>query len=423
MSSPLDKNANLSGEAEVSNCVTNLIHAFTNGLDIFKRLRERRRRRKERKKEAHFDSASSAELQLSNSLRRGPADIESSYKNHYSKAGDQFAKGDAIAHASLAETLIKLNTGLVGIIAAFLNHDSKSSHLNLDYKSLTNLSDASRAEAVESLNQLYQRLSHSQLQVYRIGGCPRCGSMKHQVCMGTVGGNGHTPKGKGHQAKRKNAGSKSRSNVPTITRVPVKKSSQTQLAVVRPRNRRTSSSSSASSTRSPSTALSSTCPSPLNSPLPQYAPVDPLLVQSPNVGVLPKIGRRRAGSVDEPRPTTWPHMRPDNTMPLQLPPPKVPSPRKGPLPKEKHSPSSPVVGPSKRRTDKATPSTYTFASDSTKLGEIPQRNWTTPWDYEEADRLNADVLVNGYPQPAGESKPKVKKGLFGFLRRGTWDTS
>ena len=67
--------------------------------------------------------------------------------------------------------------------------------------------------------------------------------------------------------------------------------------------------------------------------------------------------------------------------------------------------------------DKVTPSTYTFASDSTKLGEIPQRNWTVPWDYDEAERLNAEAAVVGLPVMAAGEKAK-KRGLFGFLRRG-----
>ena len=77
-------------------------------------------------------------------------------------------------------------------------------------------------------------------------------------------------------------------------------------------------------------------------------------------------------------------------------------------------PSPPLLPQIRRRTDKRTPSAYTFASDSTKLGEIPQRNWMTPWDYEEADRLNAEAAVA--PVPVIEEKIKAKKGLFKFLR-------
>jgi hypothetical protein len=73
----------------------------------------------------------------------------------------------------------------------------------------------------------------------------------------------------------------------------------------------------------------------------------------------------------------------------------------------------------KRRIDKPTPSTYTFLSESTKLGEIPQRKWTTPWDPEEAERLNAVAAAKGVVITAGAAGRQRKKGLFGFLRRGS----
>ncbi|KAF2121802.1 hypothetical protein BDV96DRAFT_681872 [Lophiotrema nucula] len=410
-----------SHESNVSSSVSNLIHAFTNGLDIFKRFRERRRKRKSKHHKTKEDPTSGAELQLSNSLRRGPADIQSNYEKHLSKAGDRFAKGDAIAHASLAETLLKLNTGLIGIIHAFLNQDSKDRHLNLDYNSLTSLSDASRAEAVHSLDQLYQRLSKSNLQLYRVGACPRCNSMKHHNCSG---GAIDAPRKSSQPEKRRRNASRSRSSSgPTVARVPVKSTSQTHLVVVRPKTTRKGSSSSASTTKTQSTATSSPYASPLGSPLPQYSPTDPYPPKQQTQG---EGGRKRAGSFDGPRPTTWPNPLPPNmqnytfgvTMPAPIPPPKIPLTQRSPPPREKNTPS-PSVSPARRRIDKVTPSTYTFASDSTKLGEIPQNKWTSPWNYAEAERMNAKALANGYPQfqTVGE-KPK-KKGLFGFLRRGT----
>jgi hypothetical protein len=84
------------GDGDVSGCVSNLIQAFMNSLDVFKRLRERRRKRKSRKQESPDQPGhpSRDELQLSNSLRRGPQDIQDCYERHYSKAGERFAKGD-----------------------------------------------------------------------------------------------------------------------------------------------------------------------------------------------------------------------------------------------------------------------------------------------------------------------------------------
>jgi hypothetical protein len=75
----------------------------------------------------------------------------------------------------------------------------------------------------------------------------------------------------------------------------------------------------------------------------------------------------------------------------------------------------------RRRLDIATPSTYTFASDSTKLGEIPQRSWNTPWDYEEAGRMNEEAAKKPVSVPSVE-KPK-KRGVFKMFRRGTGESS
>lgn len=82
-------------EAEVASCVSNLVQAFTNGLNIFKRLRERRRKRKARKENQTPDPSTSAELQLSKSLRKGPQDLAEKYAECYhSGMGPRFAKGD-----------------------------------------------------------------------------------------------------------------------------------------------------------------------------------------------------------------------------------------------------------------------------------------------------------------------------------------
>lgn len=81
-------------EAEVSNCVSNLIQAFTNGLNVFKRLRERKRKRKARKESQQSDPATSDEVQLSKSLRRGPQELAQQYDAFYSQTGQKFARGD-----------------------------------------------------------------------------------------------------------------------------------------------------------------------------------------------------------------------------------------------------------------------------------------------------------------------------------------
>lgn len=83
-------------EGDVNKCVHNLIEAFTNGLNIFKRLRERRQKHKARKQSQAHEPINSAELQLSNSLRRGPQDLAERYEECYSQTGmgNRFARGD-----------------------------------------------------------------------------------------------------------------------------------------------------------------------------------------------------------------------------------------------------------------------------------------------------------------------------------------
>lgn len=84
-------------EAEVSSCVANLIQAFTNGLNIFKRLRERRKKKKARQTHQVAEPATSAELQLSKSLKKGPQELADKYAECYHGGmGQQFAKGDCM---------------------------------------------------------------------------------------------------------------------------------------------------------------------------------------------------------------------------------------------------------------------------------------------------------------------------------------
>ena len=85
-------------DTPVGDSVLAIVGAFTNGLDVFKRLRERRRRRKSTKKPHRATPAqiepSGDELQLSNSLRQNPVDIQRHYETNYAAVGEKFAQGD-----------------------------------------------------------------------------------------------------------------------------------------------------------------------------------------------------------------------------------------------------------------------------------------------------------------------------------------
>jgi hypothetical protein len=334
--------------------------------------------------------------------------------------------------------------------------------LNIDYKSLTNLSDASRREALQSMTQLYQRISRSQLQLQHFDtqSCANCGSRRHTDCSARSSNSSNSGKDTStSKDKKKHSTTRQRTTGPTITRMPIRSSSHPQLVVVRPKpSRKSSSSSSPSSTKSHSPS-NSTYTSPLASPLPLYIAEEPFELHSDGIikGVLggpmptpPLIGsgRRRKDSFHDPRPSTWPEpvvyqypFTPEEH--VHLPAPKLPSfvpvsPRRAhvtPAPvqtssshgSKKSATSSPkyppVSLPARRRIDKVTPSSYTFASDSTKLGEIPQRNWTTPWDYEEAQRLNVEAAAAVVVPVTSKEEVKdgglKKKGLFRWMRRGS----
>jgi hypothetical protein len=363
---------------------------------------------------------------------------------------------------------MKLNTGLVAIIASFLNHEQKGgkSPLNIDFKSLTNLSDASRREALQSMTQLYQRISQSQLQLQQIGppSCASCGSKKHTDCLVRTS----TSSSRSSKDKKGHTRTRPRAAGPTITRMPVRSSNEPRLVQVRPKPSSKSSSSkksSSSSSKSPPPSkspspLSSAYTSPLASPLPLYIAEEPFEIETNGVitGVLggsvplpglSSSGRRRKDSfnVHDVHPGAWPednqpspykypyvlqeHLNlPAPKLPTFTPTPRNPKPsnlRSKPVSPAPRSPEKPLPTPPaatlpfRRRMDKMTPTCYTFASDSTKLGEIPQRNWTTPWDYEEADRLNNVAATTTYAAEPVTVDEKVgrKKGIFKWMRKGS----
>lgn len=100
--------AHKADEQEVASCVSNLVKAFSDGLNVFKKLRERRRKRKARKETQPPETANSDEKQLSKSLRRGPEELAEIYDACYLQTGRSFAKGDGKLH---------LETHIVGVTA------------------------------------------------------------------------------------------------------------------------------------------------------------------------------------------------------------------------------------------------------------------------------------------------------------------
>ncbi|KAF2459694.1 hypothetical protein BDY21DRAFT_362382 [Lineolata rhizophorae] len=413
---------------DVAGSVSSIIAAFTSGLHVLKRLRERRRQKKHskpktknRKTNVQRKEQSGDELDLSRSLRRGPQDIQHEYDRKFAVAGNRFSRGDAIAHASLTETLLKLNSGLVGIISSFLGNGRDDS--GLDYRSLTTVSDASRVDVINAMNGLYQRLSQSQVALHPpppYSGCACCSQHNHNgryTNMPCAGNNGEAGKSRKH--KQSSTSSTQGEKLPTVARMPLKSSkSEPKLVVVRPRNRRqassslsSSSSSSAGSASAAHSAASTTVTTPVNSPM-----ASPGFMQHPAAPAPKSAASRPSGKRDGkkstpspgPTRTDWP---PAPAIPAHiLAPSAAPPIPPAPIPSflAHHTPSSPSPSPPPvpsphhrerlaRRQHRPTRSAYSFASDSTKLGEIPMRNWVLPFDFADMERRNREAVANGWP--------------------------
>ncbi|KAJ9620941.1 hypothetical protein H2203_007527 [Taxawa tesnikishii (nom. ined.)] len=152
--------------ATVSASVDLIVKAFVDGLSVLSRIHEGRGNKKKKKHSAHNEQpARDVGRSLSKSLRRGHTDVQQEYERSLLSVGEQFAIGDETAQGSLLRVILKLNSGLVGIIHSFL--DKKRPGQQLDYSALTNISDSTRRDAVGTLQQLSRRISmsHQHLQL------------------------------------------------------------------------------------------------------------------------------------------------------------------------------------------------------------------------------------------------------------------
>jgi hypothetical protein len=64
---------------------------------------------------------------------------------------------------------------------------------------------------------------------------------------------------------------------------------------------------------------------------------------------------------------------------------------------------------------------HTFASASTRLGEIPEIKWSIPYDYDVMSRLNGEHGGRPWPPPAEPAKPK--RGLFSLFKKSEMKTA
>ncbi|KAE9985846.1 hypothetical protein BLS_004526 [Venturia inaequalis] len=383
--------------------VSALIITFTRSLDYFKNLSEQRRKQKTLKVNKKKDALRGDELKLSMSLRQGPVEIQREYERNYRANGDRYAVGDPIASASLARAIRRLNAGLLSIISSFLSCGEKEK-TQLDYKYLTSVSELSRQEAVEALSQLNTRLSRSALSLHdeqRRCTHPtekrRPRKLTSPDSKVSLKATARLPKQTSRDAKEMRA--------PEVRRIQMRDSSQPELAIVRPRARRTKSSLSVSTKGS-------------STPPPAYSPLS-----------TPGFSHHSHAPSAIPNPYTWAplspgHRRqvPDHEGLIVLPPYPL-----SPLPPctenleeiAEFVPYACVPAVQRRRAEKLTPRMYTtFIKASTNLGEIPMSRWNRPWDTEEMDKKNEEMKDRTWARDTGFESSQRKRGWWRLFSGG-----
>ena len=312
--------------------------------------------------------------------------------------------GLAIAQTSLAEILLRLNVGLIRIINSFLHSDRND--VQLDYKGLADLSDRSRIDTCRILRQLFKRLTHLNQ--------PRSINTRESAHSRDE----HEAKNPAdRQDKPKHKAKPPRIRGPTLAQVVIQDSSkQPQIALVRPSERskhsRSSGSASESSLSKSRSNVKST--SVVSTPPSQYIK---------NSGDRKTHRKQSAANIDNKSATrNVDRLRATKSTPrleatLQEPFDPVsslpPMPNTAPLPAATSTPA--LALPRHRR---PTPTFYSIATDSTKIGEIPMHKWSSPIDFDEMSVLNREAYRNGWPnEPANSENIRRRAGLFGLFRR------
>ncbi|RMZ00580.1 hypothetical protein D0862_06671 [Hortaea werneckii] len=363
-----------------------------------------------------------------------------------------------IAQTSLAEILLRFNTGIVQIISYFLEKDN-GDIVHLDYRSLTDLSDLSRLETCRVLQQLCVRLSQR-------GSRPLPDSRR--AARDELSRRDDSSKISGH----------------SIARVVIQGSSKPpQLMFVKPSERgkkpRPSRTHSAPTYELPLILKEDDTPSCSPPPYELHErPVRPSRTrEQQRLQTMPKLRKSRSRpSRDElkppppranptelsatksmpdlhkskskylksptssqthlpppsPRPrTSHKHLKSPTGSQTHLPSPSSsPRPRnssrhlKSPTPSQTHLPSplsTPRARPDRVRALRdPVPTYYSQISDQTKLGEIPLERWPEAFDFAGMETANREALERGWPLNRWEEDQRAAAGTEGRRRRGFW---
>ena len=230
--------------------------------------------------------------------------------------------------------------------------------------------------------------------------------------------------------RRKNSTGHTKVRGPMLARVVIADSAKpSQIALVKPGDRRKKSSYSASTTSLPRARSDSSTAArtPLQTPPPEYSREDVPRPQAHRSVTSPEVAkpRRKQSATNIAVPTvpwkgealraTRSTPRLESTL-LRHVDPLPPMPNTAPL-VAADVPAMPPLLP--RRREKPTPTYYSIASNTTKLGEIPMHKWAEPYDFDKMSVLNREAYKSGWPLNQLENQQNRKKrfGLFRLFGR------
>jgi hypothetical protein len=254
------------------------------------------------------------------------------------------------------------------------------------------LSEASRRDAIDALSQLSLRLSHSSLTLL-------------------LGGGTHRPDKSGAKPKPRRTKSGDGKSAPgskkgDIKRITAANASAPQLAIIRPKHRR--SASAAPAPRSP----------------PPPATPKPPHRRTQSAAAAPTLSPAAAARLKS-APHPAPAQQQQQQLAIALPPGRAAAPPSHHQQQQHYGTTATQTADwtqaaRRRRAEQATPSVYTFASDSTKVGEIPMARWAEPFDFEAMARLNAEAATRAPLNPAvavGGGRVVKRRGFLGLFRK------
>ncbi|KAF7948193.1 uncharacterized protein EAE97_003604 [Botrytis byssoidea] len=137
---------------ELDELVTTLLGTFTSGIRL---LRARRKRQKNSSGKIDHDKCE--ETLLIRSFKQSRSDIREAYTRESIKSGPKFSEGDAKARSSISTILSRLNSAFTSAVVLFSRGKVKPADQELFIK----LSNKSRAETLNALDNLSKRISKS----------------------------------------------------------------------------------------------------------------------------------------------------------------------------------------------------------------------------------------------------------------------